>query len=620
MIKSVVLFSGIMFLLSGSILAEEKENTRQIVSDITPETDIKASKEEKKKDKVIFDLDTILITGTKIESSIKESPLSVSVVKKEEIEETNAKQTTDVLETLPGLFVKKTGAFGRADVDIRGIGDSGRQIGVFIDGRPDKMGLYGCAVTHTLPMNNVEKIEVIRGPESVLYGSEAFGGVINIITRRTKKDIEGNILTSFGTFNTQNLRLQQGMKIDNLDYFLSYDRKITDGYNANSAYNSNDIAGQVGYSLTKELDISLSGKYFAGLKNEPVPSAAGTWNDYARGSLDLTCKYDDKVYVGSLKLYNTFGEHTFSDGFHSKDYTYGVTGNIKTSIFKSNELNLGGDGRYQIGNILNTVPASMIGEYSKWEYGVYLDDKQSIFDQLTVNAGIRYNYDKYAKEIFNPRVGIVYNLMKETVLRGVWSQGFRSPQLNDLYLWGGNPDLKPEKVNNYEVGIRQEIGEDVDIDLGYFVMKGSDLIQTVSGKKQNIGEFEFKGFEAAISARVLTPLELRLNYSNLATGTKTQGRPADKLTASVRYADFGFKGLLNCEYVGNYYAGDNATNRIADYFVMNAKVNYDLKAIFSGMSVFFAVDNILDRQYQIYTSGLYAMPGRSFTLGAGYSL
>jgi len=580
---------------------------------------IDGEEKDKKEEKVVFDLGTILITATKIENSIKELPLSASVIKEEEIKETNAKQTTDVLEMLPGVFIKKTSAFGRADVDIRGIGDNGRQLGVFIDGRPDKMGLFGCSVTHTLPMNNVEKIEVIRGPESVLYGSEAFGGVINIITKRSEKNIEGNILASYGTFNTQNLRIQQGMKIDSFDYFLSYDRKITDGHTVNSAYNSNDFTGQIGYSLSKEIDISFGGKYFTGRKNEPAPSPAGTWNDYRRGSLDLTCKYDDKVYNGSLKLYNTFGEHTFSDGFHSKDYTYGVMGNVKTSIFKDNELKVGGDGRYQIGDVLNTMPKSLIGEYYKWECGVYLDDKQTLFDKLTIDAGARYNYDKYAKDIVNYRAGVVYTLMEGTILRGIFSQGFRSPQLNDLYLWGGNPDLKPERVNNYEVGIRQEFGDNIDIDMGYFIMKGSDLIQTTAGKKQNIGEFEFKGFEATVGTRILTSLELRLNYSNLNSGTKTKGRPGDKFTASVRYSDFGIKGLLNCEYVANYFAGDNATNRINDYFVMNAQVDYDLKVLLPGLSVFFAVDNILDRQYQIYVDGLYTMPGRSFTLGTTYS-
>lgn len=565
---------------------------------------------------VFLGLDRSAYTPTGDEVRVRQFPQSASVVTKEDISMTNAKQTTDILGQLPGLYIRKTSAFGRADVDIRGIGDSGRQIGVFIDGRPDKMGMFGCAVTHTLPMNNVERIEVIRGPESVLYGSEAFGGVINIITKRAERNMEGSFTASGGTYNTQNYRLQQGSRQGKFDYYLSADKRSTDGHKENSAYNASDCSIKMGYKTGDRSEILLGGKYFTGIKNEPFPSAAGTWNDYSRGSADVTYKQAFGDFTGSLKTYRSFGWHRFSDGFVSNDYTNGVMLHGKTPLSAENELSIGIDYRYQFGEIENVAPAFMIGQYHKYEYGVYADDKHTFFDRLTVNAGARFNYDEFAEQAVTSRAGAVYNLSPDTILRGVWSQGFRAPQLNDLYLWAGNTELKPEKVTNTEVGVRHYAGDRVYVDVGGFVMKGSDLIQAVSGKKINIGEFEFKGVETACNLVFSKNVNAQLNYTYMDPGTQTTGRPGDKAGASVKYEKGRIKGLVSADYVAKYYAADNSQQKIDDYAVLNARADWEAV---KGLSVFCAVENIGDAEYSIYYSGLYEMPGRTATLGIEYA-
>ena len=544
-------------------------------------------------------------------------PVSTSIVTKDEAQMSNANTATDLLGTLPGVFVRKTGAFGRADVDIRGIGDSGRQIGVFIDGRPDKMGLFGCSVTHTLPMNNVERIEVIRGPESVLYGSEAFGGVVNIVTRRPTRPLEGSFTTSAGSFNTKNLRFQQGSRLDAIDYFVSIDKRSSDGHAENSLYNATDYSARFGYALSKNSELSFSGKYFSGIKNEPFPAAAGTWNDYGRGSADLTYKKSGDVTDTSLKVYRTFGEHRFSDGFHSKDHTDGIMLHGKRMLSADNALSAGADFRYQSGDVLNIAPPTMIGSYHKYEYGVYVNDDHTFFEKLTVSAGARYNRDEYSGGIVTPRAGVVYSARPGTVLRGLVSSGFRAPQLNDLYLWSGNKDLKPEKVVNTELGVRQDIGDRVAVDVTGFVMKGTDLIEVRSGKKQNTGEFEFKGLETALNAVIAPWLGARINYTFFDAGRNTAGRPGEKIGASLACISGRFSGTMGGEYVGRYYAADDSSGRIDDYLVVNAKLDYRL---LDQLNVFIGLDNITDASYRIfYSGGLYEMPKRSLTAGASYT-
>ncbi|OYD17402.1 hypothetical protein CH330_00220, partial [candidate division WOR-3 bacterium JGI_Cruoil_03_51_56] len=141
-------------------------------------------------DSSVMVLDEIVVTAERVRHPIRDIAASVSLVTAKDIGRTNARTATDELSSLPGVFIQKTGQFGRTDLDIRGIGDRGTKILVLVDGRPEKMSLFGCTVTHTLPVNNIERIEVVRGPLSVLYGSDAMSGVVNIVTRRAKEPLE----------------------------------------------------------------------------------------------------------------------------------------------------------------------------------------------------------------------------------------------------------------------------------------------------------------------------------------------------------------------------------------------------------------------------------------------
>ncbi len=572
---------------------------------------------------VYLSAERISVTAKKYEQPTENSSLSVSVVTKDDIELTNVYQTTDILNLLPGIFVTRTSAFGRADVNIRGIGNNGRQLGIFIDGRPDKMALMGCSVTHTLPLNNVERIEVIRGPESVIYGSEAFGGVVNIITKKAKKDLEGSLNLYGGSFNTQISKFQIGRDLGRLNWLFSVDRRYSDGHTESSQYKATDFGGNIGYMFSKNFELSFSGKYFDGIKYEPFPAASGTWNDYKRGSTDLNLKTNLGFANLTTKIYRTFGEHKFSDGWHSQDYTNGVVINGNSNLLENNILSYGVDYRYFWGKVLSGAPAAFLNkDYTKYEYGVYIDDAHTFFSRLTVNAGVRYNYDEYAKEAVTPRFGLVYKLFNTITLRALYSQGFRPPHLNDLFLYASaNPELKPERVTNIEFGVRQKIFNFMNIDLTAFNMKGKDLIQVVSGKKQNIGDFDFNGFEVLFNLKVIEGLGSSLSYSYLDTKDKVIAQPKNKLVAMINFKKGKISGLLTDEYVNEYYYLQGTTKtKLDDYNVLNLKLNYE---IIKNLSIYATIDNITDAEYKIYTevpgaSDVYTMPKRTFGLGVNY--
>jgi len=202
-------------------------------------------------------------------------------------------------------------------------------------------------------------------------------------------------------------------------------------------------------------------------------------------------------------------------------------------------------------------------------------------------------------------------------LRGVWSEGFRPPAINDLYLWAGNKNLKPEKVTNTEIGIRQFFGENIYFDIGGYIMKGLDLIEVRSGKKVNIGEFEFKGVETICNIKFNDNFNSQFNYTYMDVGKKTAGRPGNKAGLSLIYREQKVSGLLGCDYVGNYYASDDSQNKINDYFLVNTKLNYKL---ISNIDIFISVENITDVEYKIfYSGGLYTMPKRTVNMGMIYT-
>ncbi|MCK4591337.1 MAG: TonB-dependent receptor [Candidatus Latescibacteria bacterium] len=574
-----------------------------------------------------YEVPEIVVTATRTEKSVKDLSATVSVITREDIEASNANSCMDILNTLPGIFVQRTGAFGRADVDIRGIGERGRKVMVLVDGRPVKMGLFGCTVTHSLPLDNVERIEVVRGPASVLYGSDALGGVINIITIRPTKPMEMDYILSYGTHNTYQHRLRAGGSRESLNFYATADKRRSDGHLPNSAYDGSDFTARVGYEIADNLETVLTGKYFDGHKEEPLratdPDSLAetwdTWNDYKRGAVDLTLIGKWERYDGLLKVYRNFGEHEFSDGWHSKDFTNGVVLNGSGRLLAGNELTVGAEFRQQGGERVS------IGEWDKTEYAVFFHDEQILLEKLILTFGARYNHDEIAGDVLCPQVGLVVHPREGTVLRGAVNKGFRAPQINELYLFPpSNTDLKSEEVWNYEVGLVQRIVEGVTIDFVGYRMKGENLIQkeSVPGRPpfqfQNTGTFEFKGIETGLRAQISKGLSGRIYYTYLDPGEKTTGRPGNKVDLALRYARDRLAISLSGQYITDYFAGDSRKEPISNYLVANTKLSYN---VIPGVKAFLAVNNILDKEYEIYAdlsggaAGLYSMSKRTLTIG-----
>jgi len=574
--------------------------------------------------------DQMTITATPRPQALKDCSSSVEVVDREDIALSSAASALGILDRQSGIFISRTGDFGRADVNIRGLGNNCRQIAVLVDGKPEKMGLFGCAVSHTFPLDNVERIEVIKGPASVLYGGEALGGVVNIITRMPDRQNETDLSFSLGGFKTRLLNAYQGGRFGKLRYSLSVDRRSSEGHIPNSQYDGLALTTGLQIDISEGNSLRAQAKYFSGNKHEPGPvdqPVEGLWNDYRRGAVDLTYTGQGPRGDLNLKLFHNFGNHEFSDGWQSTDYTCGLMARYTTEIFSSHHLTLGGEGKMFGGESFHWP----VGKWDKSEGALFVHDSALINDRWVITGGLRLHADSLYGTKWCPQAGSVLHLSDAVSLRVDIKNGFRSPQINELYMYpSANPDLQPEEVWNYELGYRHRLGRAIFLEAGLFVMEGTNLIRTVANPGgippfvfANTGRFQFKGLDLAVQSDFNRHLSVGFSYTFIDFGEYTRGKPGQKLNGEIRYRSDRLQAVISGHYVADYYASDQNRDQIPNYCILDTRWIVSLS---HRLDLTFDVNNILNSDYRVFgefpglTSGLYQMPGRYLQMGLSFSL
>lgn len=568
----------------------------------------------------------IIVTATMTPKTIKDCTVAADVVSQHELKALDVTNAMNALLFEPGVFVMRTGDFGRADVEIRGLGQRGQRLGVMVDGRPEKMGIFGCVITQTFPYDNVERIEVVRGPASVLYGSDALGGMINIITHTPRRGRETEAQASYGSFDTRRFTFRQGAGLERGGYYFTFDDSRSDGHIANSSYSGKSFTGKVYSDLGHSWHLTLNGKYYDGKKYEPLITYTTPppelWNVYRRSGFDLSLNHQNQGQDFSLKIYTDLGHHVFSDGWNSRDHVYGGVLRYTLTNWKYNELTLGADFRYLQGKSYNFP----VGQWDKNEGGLFIEDQYVLKNRLILNAGFRINRDSVCGYEAVPSFGTIFMINDSTSVRGLISKGFRSPQLSELYLYPtSNRDLHPERLWNYELGFSKQFWTRVNFDLTLFLMNGNDLIQLAANptpppafKQVNIGHYRAKGIEASLRGQISPHLLASAFVTYLDPGEETIGRAKQKYDFSLIFKKGRVFSSIMAQYVTDYYAGNNHTNPLPSFFLLNAKIDLDLSRYFG---VFLALNNIFDVDYKIYVNlpgqaaGAYPLPGRSINVG-----
>ncbi len=566
-------------------------------------------------------IEELVVTGSKITVARENIPYTISVLDQQEIEHSSESALLPVLtEQVPGLFITEKGitGFGVAggaagQITIRGIGGSpNTQVLVLLNGNPQYMGVFGHPLPDSYIASDVQRVEVIRGPASTLYGSNAMGGVINIITKEQKADgFNANARLMYGSYNTQKYMINSGYKKGKFNAFIGINHDQTNGHRDSSDFTITNGFISTGYKINKQLsakvDFSLAG--FEATDPGPESENAGFVIDIARGMGAVVVDNDFDITKGSVRFFYNFGEHKITDGFHSTDNNYGIVFYQSVNMFKGNTVTGGIDYKIYGGKAENTLAMNGNGmqfaDTLMKELGTYVAVQQELWSKLTFNAGCRLENHSSTGNHWVPSAGLSYKITSRTTWKLSISKGFRNPTIRELYMWGtANDSLQPEQMIQYETSLSHYMLKNkLSIEAALFKADGDNLIQTINSRYQNTGSFSNIGVELAIKYKPADIIHLHANYSFIRMDEPILATPGQQFFISG--TSHLKKWIFNISYqqIIDLYLQTGATEMKETYGLLNARIEYKMKKF---VSVFVKGENLLDTGYEINYD--YPMP------------
>jgi iron complex outermembrane receptor protein len=578
----------------------------------------------------VFQLKQITVTASKFEEGIRTLSPSLTIISQDEIAQNIKPELFTSLEgTVPGFFISERSAAGfgigsdaAGKISIRGI--SGLQeVLVVVDGKPDFAGLFGHPLVDSYPSSAVEAVDVIRGPASVVYGSGAMGGVINITTKRFHS--EGFSVSSdinYGSFQTGKLNGGLGYKNDKFSAGISINDDYSNGSRPSSGFRSATGTLYASYivdpiwSLDFNSYINSTKSYDPGTESSPYLKDT-VWSNMTRANTSLLLRNKSVDYEGAAQIYFNNGVHDFSYGFHSNDNLLGFSIHEGFSFFENNITTFGGEIK-RYGGSVNT-PAI---DTTVTESALFIALNQKLNNQLFFNGGLRLNnHSVYGTEVI-PQFNLQYKVTGSTELNLAVSKGFRSPTLGELFLFVANVNLKPEKIWDYEIGLKQNLLSDhLSFGLTGYLIEGSDFI-IVGGippniQNQNVGNLRNRGVEIEAKYIVLNNFSLNANYSYCNMDTKIIGSPEQQGFIEANFIMGVFYLNVNLKSITNLYTSVQSlsfTEKKQSFLLANASFWY--KA-YKSITIYLKTENLFNKRYEVIDG--YPMPGTTVLLGMNYN-
>lgn len=527
--------------------------------------------------------------ASKYEQKVTDAPASVSIITADEIKKYGYRTLADILRSVRGFFVTYDRNYNY--IGVRGFnrpGDLNTRVLLLVDGHRINDNVYESAPIGTefpLDVDMIERVEVIRGPGSSLYGTNAFFGVINVLSRQGN-DLHGmELSSSAGSFDTYTGRISYGHEFTNgLGMVLSGSIMDSRGQDRlffpefNTPDQNNGIAEHAdddkNYQLFTKLayrDFTLTGVYASREKGIPTASFGTVFNtDRTRttdehGFLDLKYahRFAEETDVTARIYYDRFYYHgDFLNDYPpvtlNKDYGWGdwwgMEAQVTRTFLEHHKLTGGAEFRDNIRQDQRNYDAAPSFQYLDDKrrstiWAAYLQDEFQIFNDLSLTAGIRYDhYDTFGGTV-NPRLALVYKPLEGTVFKLLYGEAFRAPSVFESYYADGqttkaNPDLKPEKIRTYELVYEQYLGTHYRSSLSGFYYRIDDIItqqnDPADGLNQfnNIDKADAKGMELELEGKWDNGLQGRLSYTfqdteDLQTGTRLTNSPRHLVKANL---------------------------------------------------------------------------------------
>lgn len=586
-------------------------------------------------------LEDVVVTGSKFETSRELIPLSVSQISADNIKQSGHYNVLSTLSAyVPGVFITERNILGfgvatggSGSINIRGVSINNgvgnypnTQVLVLIDGHPQYQGIFGHPLPDAYVASDVEKVEVIRGPASVLYGSNAMAGAVNIITKKQQTEgLSATVNAVYGSYNTQKYAGTFGFKKDKLSLFVSANHASTDGTRENTDFKISNGYLKAAYELSRHwkitADLSMA-QYEAndnGKVSPPAPSPIPFHIDVLRGKAALSVENKYDKLDGAIKLYHNFGEHDLSDGFKSTDRNSGLMIYQNYRLFDQTHVTAGLDAKQYGGHAIDPKPMIPVDTTEiVYELAGYALIHQKLFEFVDLNAGLRFEHNSVFGNEWVPMVGAAARAGETTNFKASVSKGFRSPTVMELYLYAPNAALKPERMMNYELSwLQSYMANRLSTELTAFWVEGENMIQVVGGtppKRQNTGTFSNRGIEFAAKYRITNQFNVQANYTFLDMEKKIVAAPKHQFNINLNYQYKMVNFNVAAQHVNTLYASLTPES-IQQFTLFNTRIS---TKITKQLDVFLAGHNLLNQQYQINDG--YPMPGINFHGGLNLKL
>ena len=588
------------------------------------------------------DADQIIVTASRLETTQADVGSSVSVVTQEELQEGKYPTVVEALRKVPGLdIVRSGGPGGNAAAFIRGADSSQTQ--VLLDGielnnpaSPNR----GFNLT-TLTLENVDRIEIIRGPQSMIYGSDAIGGVINIISKQAKKGVHMSAMTEAGSYSSFNNVGTLSYGSDAIDFtggVTQQDVGNISSAGANygnfeqDAFHNTSLSGRLALRPSDSVDTAFITRY--GRSNAGLDNFGGFGGD------DPNRHYNNEEFFNRGQIEARFLDNTLTTKAWT-DYTdHGLYDNNDPDQMSAEYLRSN-----YIGNMLDAGTSvtwapkkyfsSVLGYeyekerassyyYSDGSYGpyenvfdwrsantnsVFFETKTSYEEKVFLDAGVRYDRQSIFGDRTTFRVAPAWYVTESTKLRGSVGTGFKAPSLVQLYSPYGNPDLQAETSTGWDIGVDQQIVRDrLAAEVTFFDNDYDDLItfNPSTFVLENINSAYTQGVEVALTTTLSETVSLRSAYTytesenrdtdeSLLRRPRNKGsitttyQPTDRVTSQVEWRVYGKR------FDNDFSAYPPVRTTLAGYGLVNLAISYKANETFE---IFTRVDNIFDQEYE----------------------
>lgn len=572
-----------------------------------------------------IELDEMVVTASKYEENYLDVPALVETVTAAEIEAENVSDLAELLRNKLGLTYDYSSRNGTKEFKLRGANTN--QVLVLLDGQSINSGKSNKVNLARFPIEIIEKVEILKGSASALYGANAVGGVINIITKKASLEPMTTIKYKFGSYNSQEYLLSHSNQSGKLAYSLIYSDLKTDGFQAEDSpildnkLDEQNIFTKFNYQYNPQTAITASIKLNeaeTGVNKDILSEPDHSSQDFNL-NLKLKRNFDQSDY--QIMVYHNNNENIGYEDLNEDNKNH-----------ETNSLGLSFDKRnyYQKHTFLygfeiseNKIESTTYNQHQNLNSAFFIQDSYNLNQKSKVGLALRFDHhEEYGSET-SPKLSYLTKLNSHLNYYASIAKSYRAPSFSELYLprtkmrsnyMIGNPDLKPEKAIAYETGFKYN-NRGLKSEISIFKRDVEDLIdyKKISSNeklKVNLNEAVFTGIEFKLSKRINSLFAAAFNYSYLDARTeddqRLDDRPYSKAGLEFIYQQKDIISSLNFNYIGE--KKDGAEN-IDSYVLTNWNLKKEIKA---DLALKLAINNLFDQDYTF--NGKDERPGRNYNI------